>query len=153
MSVPLLVIGVGNPSRGDDALGPLAIERLAALNPPGVELIVDFQLQVDHALDLLGREEVVFVDASVSASAPFAFTALAAAKDHGFSTHALSPAAVLAVGARYYAVTPKARQMAIRGYRFALGEGLSAAAAANLEAAVARLADYLRRKPPAGAAG
>ena len=28
MSAPLLVLAVGNPSRGDDALGPLLLERL-----------------------------------------------------------------------------------------------------------------------------
>ena len=30
MSAPLLVLAVGNPSRGDDALGPLLLERLQA---------------------------------------------------------------------------------------------------------------------------
>ena len=41
---PLLVIGIGNPSRGDDAIGPLAIERLGALGLPDTELLTDFQL-------------------------------------------------------------------------------------------------------------
>lgn len=65
---PILIIGIGNPSRGDDALGPLAIERLEALDLAGVELLTDFQLQVEYALDLAGRRRVIFVDASVSGS-------------------------------------------------------------------------------------
>ena len=32
LTAPILIIGIGNPSRGDDALGPLLIERLEALN-------------------------------------------------------------------------------------------------------------------------
>ena len=55
---PRLVIGIGNPSRGDDAIGPLAVERLEALALPGVELLTDFQLQVEHALDLIGRRDL-----------------------------------------------------------------------------------------------
>ena len=38
---PRLIIGIGNPSRGDDAIGPLAIERLEALDLPGAELLTD----------------------------------------------------------------------------------------------------------------
>ena len=67
---PLLVLGVGNPSRGDDALGPLFIERAAEALKERVaagelELLTDFQLQIEHALDLEGRRRVVFVDASL----------------------------------------------------------------------------------------
>ena len=73
---PLLVLGVGNPSRGDDALGPLFIERLAGalathVASGAVELLTDYQLSIEHALDLAGRSRVVFVDASVRAAPPF----------------------------------------------------------------------------------
>ena len=38
MSVaPTLVFAVGNPSRGDDAVGPLLAARLEAADVPGVE--------------------------------------------------------------------------------------------------------------------
>jgi len=67
---PVLIIGIGNPSRGDDALGPLAAQRLAELALPGVEVLTDFQLQVEHALDLLGRREAIFVDAAATGEAP-----------------------------------------------------------------------------------
>ena len=57
---PTLVIAIGNPSRGDDALGPLAGQRLAAMRLRDVEVLTEFQLQVEHALDLLGRRRVVW---------------------------------------------------------------------------------------------
>ena len=70
---PLLIFGWGNPSRGDDPLGPLFAERVAALFPddPEIECLTDFQLQVEHALDLQDRKAVLFVDASVKGDTPF----------------------------------------------------------------------------------
>lgn len=133
-----LIIGIGNPSRGDDALGPRLIERLAERDLTGVELLTDFQLQVEYLLDLHGREAVIFVDASVSCQAPFAFAPAAPAGALTYTTHALSPEAVLAAyAAHYQRPPPAAHVLAIRGYSFELGETLSQRAALNLDAAEA----------------
>ena len=93
----LLIFGYGNPSRGDDALGPLLLERLQAEPSPGVEYLTDFQLQVEHALDLEGPDLVLFIDAHLSCKAPFEFAQLQAESDRSYTTHAMSPAAVLQV--------------------------------------------------------
>ena len=76
MPAPVVVFAVGNRSRGDDALGPLLLERLAAvLDAEGrgsrFELIDDFQLQIEHALDLAGRRLALFIDAGTGTPAPF----------------------------------------------------------------------------------
>lgn len=155
---PVLVLGIGNPSRGDDALGPLALEHLAAALGPAiaagelgaeeVELLTDFQLQIEHALDVAGRARVVFVDASVRAAPPFTLTRTAAYRDRTHTTHAMSPAAVLdAVGALGPAgggPPGEAWTLAIRGDSFELGEPLSAAAAAHLAAALPALVAAVR---------
>lgn len=142
MTAPLLVIGVGNPSRGDDALGPRFVDRASeALGPEiaagKIELLTDFQLQIEHALDLVGRARVVFVDASVDVAPPCAFAPIEAKRDESATTHALSPEAVLDT---YRAVVgpnpPPAWVLAIRGERFELGEDLTPAARANLDAAL-----------------
>jgi hydrogenase maturation protease len=138
---PLLVLGVGNPSRGDDALGPLFVERLgetlsAEVSCGALDLLTDYQLQVEHALDLSGRARVVFVDASVLASAPFELTRVAPRHDRSISTHALSPEAVLATHLEVLGEPPEAWVMAIRGECFELGAELSDAARAHLEAAL-----------------
>lgn len=139
---PLLVLGVGNPSRGDDALGPLFVERLGEalsgeLSRGAVDLLTDYQLQVEHALDLTGRERVLFVDASVRACAPFELSRIAARRDRSSSTHALSPEAVLAVHLDALGETPpEAWILAIRGECFELGAELSHAARSHLEAAL-----------------
>ena len=144
----ILILACGNPSRGDDALGPLLIERLRLdpdLVPRGVETLTDFQLQIEHVLDLQGRERVIFVDAAVSGPEPFAFLPLHPSPDASFSTHALAPGALLALFRQVNGqAPPPARLLAIRGYGFALGEPLSERASANLDRAVRFLPRLLR---------
>lgn len=145
MSAPLLVFGWGNASRGDDALGPLFIERLRALALPGVECLDDFQLQPEHALDLAGRSRVLFVDASATGAAPFEVTALQPQRDASFSSHAMSPAALLQAYVEVHGhAPPPATLLAIRGERFGLGEPMSEAAKAHLEAALSWALGFLR---------
>lgn len=144
---PVLIIGIGNPSRGDDALGPLCIERLETLGLPGVELLTDFQLQVEYALDLVGREKVIFVDASVSAPAPFTFEPVTAAEDASYSSHELSPAALLHAYKKLQGEPPPAWVLAIRGQAFELGEELTPVAEENLKQAFNFLMETLESIP------
>jgi hydrogenase maturation protease len=147
-----LVFGYGNPSRGDDALGPRLIERLerrqGAGELTGVDLLTDFQLQVEHAMDLKGRERVVFVDADLSLEPPFQFTPVVAEQDASYTTHAMSPGAVLRVLEQIGLAAPLVCSLlAIRGYAFALGTPLSERACANLVLAEAFLLRELVSPP------
>jgi hydrogenase maturation protease len=142
MTAPLLVFGWGNLSRGDDALGPLFVEQLRAILGEScageVEFLDDYQLQVEHALDLRGRRRVLFVDASVDCAAPFEVTELHATRDPSFTTHTMSPAAVLQVYRDlHHAEPPPCTQLAIRGSAFGLGDPPGKAALANLARALA----------------
>lgn len=144
----VIILTCGNPSRGDDALGSLFAERLErALERFGwgdVDLFTDFQLQIEHAVDLEGRTLALFVDASISCPAPYQLTRLQPACDTSYTSHALSPAAVLQVYAQVnHAPPPPAFQLAIRGDSFELGEPISAAAEANLTAALAFTVEQL----------
>jgi hydrogenase maturation protease len=146
---PVLVLAWGNPSRGDDALGPALLEMLEVRQREhgefaSVELLCDYQLQVEHALDLQGRERVLFVDASVSAQSPCELHRLQPEQDASYTTHAMSPAAVLAVYEQINDEPPApAFLLSIRGYEFELGEELSAKACANLQLACAQACDFL----------
>lgn len=135
---PLLVFGWGNPSRGDDAIGPLFVDAVEAMKLPGVECLTDFQLQVEHALDLRGRARVLFVDASADAAAPFAVERIEPARDPSFTTHAVSPQSILQVYCELEGDTPPpCWLLAIRGESWALGAPASASARENLRAALA----------------
>jgi len=111
-------------------------DLLVKRNPDGVDVLTDFQLQIEHAIDLEHRERVLFVDASTSATAPFEIRPLEAERDASYTTHAMSPASLLSV---YRQINrrepPPAWLLSIRGYEFGLGLPLSAQARQNLEAA------------------
>lgn len=146
MTVPILVFGWGNPSRGDDVLGPLFVERIAALQLAGVECLTDFQLQVEHALDLEGRRLVLFVDASLAGEVPFFVHKLAPAPGTSFGSHALAPEAIMQVYLELQGrAPPPCHLLAIRGEKFDLGMELSAAALFNLEAALQWAKDWLTK--------
>jgi hydrogenase maturation protease len=142
LTAPDLVFGYGNPSRGDDALGPMFLDRVRAATlgdaaAGGRELLTDFQLQPEHALDLRGRRRVLFVDASATCAEPFELRRLAPAPQAPVFSHAYEPGALLAVYQRIErAPAPPAWTLAIRGYAFELGAPLSAKAEANLDAAL-----------------
>jgi len=153
VTAPVLVFGYGNPSRGDDALGPEFVRRLEALAPRALaagqlEVMTDFQLQVEHALDLKGRQKVFFVDACMGTGAGFELKPVGPVKDVTFSSHLLSPQALLHTWVELeHCAPPEAWLYAIRGERFELGEPLSAQAAQNLEAALADFAGRLEGTP------
>jgi len=141
LNEPLLIFAYGNPSRGDDALGPLLIEHLQTLNLEGIEILTDFQLQVEHAYDLQGRERVLFIDASVSCEAPYTFSRIFAQKDPSYTTHVMSPMAVMHVYQELYGDPPPSYLLQVRGESFELGESLSPQAEVNLQSSL----DLLRR--------
>jgi hydrogenase maturation protease len=141
VTAPLLVFGWGNLSRGDDALGPMFVRHLRAqVRDAGahrVEFLEDYQLQVEHALDLAGRQRVLFVDASVDCAAPFEASVLRPERNSGVTTHAMSPAAVMQVFRDVlHAEPPPCTLLAIRGETFELGEPPGESALANLGLAV-----------------
>ena len=89
-------------------------------------------------MDLVDRDAVLFVDASVAALEPFSFGPVEASHDRTFTSHAMSPGAVLAAFRDAFGeAPPMAYTLAIRGDSFELGAGLSAAASARLDAATA----------------
>jgi hydrogenase maturation protease len=137
----VLILGWGNLSRGDDALGPLLLQALRSVLPDSLcdqlELIDDYQLQIEHALDMHGRARVLFVDASLSCTAPFEVTALQAQQDASYTTHRLSAPALMHIYQNLQgALPPPCTLLAIRGEAFELGEPLSTRAQSHLAQAL-----------------
>ncbi len=154
MPAAVLIFGYGNPSRGDDALGTAFIERIEALQDahpqwPKIDFLTDFQIQVEHALDLKGRDFVVLVDASVSAAPPFSFERIAPGGAAAYTTHIMLPQTLLSVYQTVAAeAPPPVYLLGIRGEQFELGAPLSAAAAANLNSAVTFAVELLEKRNP-----
>ncbi|GMV48277.1 MAG: hypothetical protein AMXMBFR66_36750 [Pseudomonadota bacterium] len=160
MTAPLLVVAIGNASRGDDALGPALA---AALRDAGwfdggeVELLEAYQLQIEDALALVGRRAVLFVDAARRGAAAAALAPLVpspGAQRPGAFTHAMAPAALLELCVRVLDVPPPpAWLLSIAGECFELGAPLSATARLRLARAQALAGAWLAcRRNPSGAA-
>jgi len=144
MTAPILIFAIGNESRGDDALAPLLLRSLEGYAGMAgrVELIEDYQLQVEHVTDLLNRSAVLFIDADVSCIEPFHFSEIAAAKDSSYTSHVMTPFALLHTYRQVYGMdAPHAFLLRIRGYDFELGNPLSGKAAANLKVATKRVCE------------
>lgn len=154
MTAPVVVFAVGNPSRGDDAIGPALFERLliwldAEGLSDGFELIEDFQLQIEHALDLRGRTLALFIDAGERTPGPYSFAEVLPSVGMAPTTHELPPGAVLQVFRQTEeSEPPPAFVLCVRGESFELGEPLSAAAAANVAAALDLLQTLCRNPAP-----
>ena len=136
-----LILTWGNPSRGDDALGPVLFDMLEKHKQESdeldeVDLLTDFQLQIEHAVDLERRDRVLFVDAGVTCPAPFELTKLQAERDDSFSTHAMSPTSLLSVYQQINRRQPAPSYLlTIRAYEFGLGLAMSDRARENLQQA------------------
>jgi hydrogenase maturation protease len=61
-----LVIGIGHPNRGDDAIGRIVARRLRSRVPDGVE-VLEAEGEASRLLELLAEADAVYiVDAAVS---------------------------------------------------------------------------------------
>jgi hydrogenase maturation protease len=157
-----VIFAIGNESRGDDALGPLLLRELDSWlkaeegrrekgegnkgeekREKGeefleqFELIEEFQLQIEHAMDIKDRKRVLFIDAGMDTPSPFHFYRLQASDQPVLYSHALTPAALLTVYVQFYhEPPPDAFVLCIKGDFFELGEPLSANACENLTLAL-----------------
>lgn len=149
----ILLIGYGNPGRGDDGLGPALAERVLALRLDGVTVDIDYQLTVDHAALVAAHDLVVFADAAMGLDVPCRLTPITGPAPEILGSHQVSPEAALALAALLFGAAAKGWTLAIAGSAFGeVREGLSAGAAANLEVAVQTLTAWIaaRRQEAAG---
>ena len=150
----ILLTAWGNSSRGDDALGPALLQRLEAWAlSSGIaerfEWVEDFQLQIDHALDLEGKTLALYIDAGQNTPAPFSFTRILPLKQPWHTTHAMPPESVLAVFEHIHQKPPcPAFALCLRGDDFEIREGLSPTAQNHLEAALAFTQNLLQNPTP-----
>ncbi|BCS35019.1 hypothetical protein TBR22_A42450 [Luteitalea sp. TBR-22] len=147
----VLVFGIGNPGRGDDALGCRLVEALEDAGlPPGVTLDANYQLTPEDALTIAEHDVVVFADATVAPDAPTPYTLTLAdtADTPTFSTHAMSIGSVLALARQLSGRVPQAWTMAIPAYGFEINDVLTSQAAANLACACDDVRTWLMSLEP-----
>jgi hydrogenase maturation protease len=135
----ILVIGYGNPGRGDDGLGPALAARLAALRLAGVTAVSEYQLSIEHAELVARHDVVVFADAARDAAAgePFYLRPVTPSPDASCFSHQVSPQAVLQLAADCFDARPAGWLLGIRPLDLdSFAEGLTPTAMGNLTSAV-----------------
>jgi hydrogenase maturation protease len=150
MPPPILIFAIGNESRGDDAIAPLLLRKLSDwLETQGrsgqFELLEEFQLQVEHAVDMIGRERVLFIDACMDIPEPYNFYRAQTNGNRTLYSHAITPDAVLSTYLQVYRQNPPpAFVLGIRGEKFELGSTLSPEARQHMELALVFLRKLLQ---------
>ena len=122
----VLLIGYGNTLRGDDALGPMAIERLRALLPEA-ECLSCQQLAPELADRLAGCDLALFVDAACDGEPGTVRVVRLTPKagDAASLTHHVEAAALLELAQALYGRAPEAVLVTGAGAAFGNHEGLS----------------------------
>lgn len=140
----VLVIGFGNPGRLDDGLGPALAAMAETWRLEHVTVDANYQLTVEDAAAAAEHDAVILADATVADCEPFSFTAIEARSELSFSTHEVSPEALMGMARDMFHSQVKGYMLAIRGYEFnAFGEWLSQPARENLQSAATFLAILL----------
>lgn len=143
----VLVLAWGNDGRRDDGLGLHAASRIEAMGEAALRVVTAYQLQPEHAMDLRGADLVLCVDAGDGQKDAFEWRELTPACDQRVFSHAMTPAAVLALHAQLEArPAPPAFLLAIRGSDFGVGVGLSLQGQQDLAQALAFLLPLFRHR-------
>ena len=146
-----VVIGVGNPDRGDDGIGPEVLARLEGGVPAGVRLVRLSGADPGQVMDAwAGAGRAFVVDAMVSGAPAGSVRRFDAASGalpaevHLASTHALGAGSAIEMARVLGRLPARLTVYGVEGATFALGAGLSAAAAAGAAEAAARIAEEVR---------
>ena len=144
------IIGLGNPQRGDDGLGPYVIERLRQEfeEDSGIVLLTFCELDPNIIIDLRWAECVLFVDATpVPLNKGLYWSQIdGRAGSLPYLTHHYSPQFVLGLLQAIYRCYPEAWLISLEGENFDQGEGLTEKAWSRAEKAVEEIAVFVSPK-------
>jgi hydrogenase maturation protease len=144
--VNFLIIGFGNPYRGDDGFGMRAAEAFEATNrDPSVRVEAAQELRPEFA-ELASRVDLLlFLDASVE-GAPGVIKVQPVLPDEAaeeWFSHELTPARLLAAARVLYGRCPQATMISVAGENFGFAEHLSPRVEAALPEVLQRMQEII----------
>lgn len=141
-----LVVGYGNPLRGDDGIGWEVAGRLAA-DPrlDGVDVLQRHQLTPELAFDISRADLLVLVDARSGprAGSVAIETVDVSAASGGTWSHHLGPASLVALARELYGQAPSVRVISVGIESTDIGEGLTPAVAAAIDPVIDAIVDLV----------
>ena len=157
----MLLIGVGNPMRGDDGIGPEVASRVAHLGVPGVEVVVEAEplAILEHLREPAAQLGVVVVDATPPGGRPGRVLVhpvgeeRLVGRDSPFGSHGLGVAHAVELARSLGLLPPRLTLVGVEAESARLGTGLSAAVLAGLDDAVRAVVEALTSTAPTSGAG
>jgi hydrogenase maturation protease len=152
---PALVIGYGNPLRGDDAVGQEVAAAVARWGLPGVRALAVHQLTPELVEPLARARLAVFVDAYPARDGG-GVNVRRLGRPHGPAAlgHTGDPRFLLGLARALYGGHPPAWLVTVPGFEFGFGEALSPTARDGVRGALRQVARLLRvAGAPRGDAG
>lgn len=132
----VVLLGYGNPLRGDDGVGWRVAEAAAGRWAGKLVVRTGQQLVPEWAADLANATVACFVDASVAVDEPTLEALAADAWPPPIDGHDLGPAQLLQLTSTVFGRAPEAFVLHVPAVNFAFGEELSAVAARGVEGAI-----------------
>ncbi len=150
----ILIIGYGNPLRGDDGVGWRVAEQAAvSLAAAPVAVLTVHQLTPELAEPISRAGRVVFVDAA-AAGEPGTVNCFALEEAGKLpalqGTHQTTPDALLAMAGELFGRRPPATMVTIAGESFAVSEALTPGVEAAVPAALALILELVGRHDATG---
>lgn len=138
----VLLIGIGNTLRRDDAAGSVVVERFAHRSE--CHTLVAQQLLPEHADELADFDRVVFVDAAVPADR-VRFERLGPVVRQPALGHKCDPAWLLRFCETLHGRSPQAWLLTVPAYDIGFGEGLSEPTRERIVVATRMLSNWLNQ--------
>lgn len=140
----LVVIGVGNRDRGDDAVGPIVCDRTDELDLPDVESIVFEGSVLDLPIHWSATDRVFIVDAAEPAGEPGRISevdgrATRLVTPGQLSTHTIDVGAAIELARALDRLPAEMSIIGIEGAQFEFGAWLTPAVEHAADAVVARI--------------
>ena len=151
MKGSVLVYGIGNPGRQDDALGTSLVDMIdqwiTEKDYRHIHTDQNYQLNIEDA-DLIGNYDlVIFVDASVLEITSTLMEEVQPDLRTDFSMHSVEPAFVVGLCRQMFKKTPKCYQLHIKAYEFGFMKPMTQQARQNLELAFQQLCNFILSFP------
>ena len=150
----ILVIGVGNEYRGDDAVGLVVARRLRQLSLGNVTVIEESGEGTDLMESWKGADTVIIVDAASSGAKPGTIHRIDARAQRiptgllRYSTHAFSVGEAVELARAMNRLPPRMVVYGIEGERFDEGTVLSRAVQGSVDTVVDLVLKQLRAAAP-----
>lgn len=143
----IVVIGIGNPLRGDDSVGWAVVEALWADSLPGITAVTTHQLLPELIEQFYQASQVIFVDASVEGEpGDVCVTAVLPSTDGPAASHHVHPGVLMAFGEKLYGKMPPATLITITGQDFSYKEQLSSSVQEAIPQAIMQICELSKCK-------